>query len=426
MQAMKQIEAFLTKRKKLGIKPGLERMELLLKLLQHPERQLTAIHIAGTNGKGSTSEYIKQGLQANGYKVGVFTSPSLTGLRGHIVFENEPISEKSFLVSWEEVYPAIESLDEKGMHPTEFEILTAIAFLFFSRHAEIAVIEAGMGGREDTTNCLHPIISIITTIAKDHTAFLGDTITDIASHKAGIIKRKTPVIIGELPQEANAVVKDEGVSKQAPIYQLGKQFYFRQLPCSDNQQNMEWNLAGEKPIQLALSMYGKHQLANASLALMALHLLRQKGLALEFVCVQSAFKKAKLEGRFELVSQQPLVIVDGAHNPEGIKAFKDTVESYFPNRERHLLFAVFKDKDMDRMIGQLQHTFASIHLTTFDHPRAASIGELQKFEVKNKIQIHPSWIKAVKQMKCQEAVYFITGSIHFISLVRAYLKQRNK
>ncbi|MEF2292704.1 MULTISPECIES: bifunctional folylpolyglutamate synthase/dihydrofolate synthase [Virgibacillus] len=421
---MKQIEAFFNHRHQLGVKPGLERMQQLLALLGHPEKRLNAVHIAGTNGKGSTAAFVKQGLQASGYQVGVFTSPSLHGIRGYIYVEEEPISEQAFLKVWEKVYPAVQELDQKNQSPTEFEILTAIAFFYFVTNVDIAVIEAGMGGREDTTNCIIPLVSIITSVSKDHMAFLGQTIPEIALHKAGIIKQGVPVVIGQLQLAAKEVIIQEAEAKEAPVYQLGLHFHYQSLP-SKEWNHMEWNLPYTKGAAFKLKLYGEHQLANASLALMALHLIQQKGCIIQLSKLPTAFFDVQLEGRFELVSQHPIIILDGAHNPAGIRAFIDTLEKVFPYQERQLLFAAFKDKAIDEMMIPLTGKFSEIYLTTFDHPRAASISEMKKISLPSMKTIN-SWENAISKMSDPNTVYCITGSLHFISIVRSYLLSKNK
>lgn len=171
-----EIESFFNSRKSLGIKPGLDRIKKLLQLLDNPQDRIQAIHIAGTNGKGSTVHFIKDALQANGYHVGIFTSPSFSGLTGHMFIDNSAIPETKFVKLCNEIYPFIVQLDNENKSPTEFEIITALAFVYFSAHVDIVLVEAGMGGREDTTNCFQPLISIITNVARDHTAFLGNSL----------------------------------------------------------------------------------------------------------------------------------------------------------------------------------------------------------------------------------------------------------
>ncbi|WP_100011956.1 bifunctional folylpolyglutamate synthase/dihydrofolate synthase [Lentibacillus sediminis] len=411
-----EAERFFASRKLLGIKPGLERIRKLLQLVDNPQDKLRAVHVAGTNGKGSTVNFISHGFMANGYQVGVFTSPSLAGLPGHILLNNQPIAEEAFLQCLNELLPAIRHLDAEDSAPTEFEILTALAILYFSRYTDIALIEAGMGGREDTTNCFVPILSIITNIAKDHSSFLGETTSEIASHKAGIIKPDVPVIAGKMDKEARDVVEQEAKRQEAVCWQLGSDVYFQQT----GRGRAIWGAIGYPKQELVIGMQGEHQLHNASLAYMALTLLKEQGLRLNMELVRASFRRAVLPGRFEMLKQQPLVIADGAHNPAGIEAFIKAVKEHYPEKEHHVIFAAFADKELDPMLAALSRNFSSVTLTTFDHPRAASAEELYQRTPGQRKYAVSDWREAIKQTICHpQHGYFLTGSLHFLARVRS-------
>ncbi len=200
------------------MKPGLDRIRKLLHFLGDPQGKVTAIHVAGTNGKGSTIQYIKHGLIANSCRVGVFQSPSMDGVKGHISVNHRKVPEETIITLMNQIYPFIQRLDQEQNAPTSFEIITAIAFLHFADDVDVALIEAGMGGRYDTTNCFDPVMSIITNIEKDHTAFLGTTLGEIAWQKAGIIKEKRPVIAGEMNEEAYKSIIAEAIQKTHPCF----------------------------------------------------------------------------------------------------------------------------------------------------------------------------------------------------------------
>lgn len=413
-----EVEVFFNSRKALGIKPGLERINHLLFSLNSPQNRIHAIHVAGTNGKGSTVQFINQALQANDYQVGVFASPSLTGLTGHIFLNNTEISKREFLSICNEIFPIIQEMDHEQMAPTEFEIITAIAFLYFSRHSDIALIEAGMGGREDTTNCFQPIISIITNVAKDHTRFLGETVEDIAYQKAGIIKANAPVITGYLTEESLKMIEKEVQKHKTVSFRLGKDFHY-----AYNKQ-LSWRSC-TREIETTLEMAGEHQMQNASVALMALEILNEKGYVVSFEKGIKAIRKMKVPGRFEVIRTNPVIVLDGAHNPAGVSAFVKTVNEVFPNQEKHLLFAAFKDKDLKQMLEQLQPLFSSITVTSFRHPRAAKAEDLFKLIAGDTKKLSNDWKTVVDKMEGQQSgVYFIMGSLHFISLVRTYLVRK--
>lgn len=422
-----EIQQFFEARKKYGIKPGLERIYQLLALQGHPEKQITAIHIAGTNGKGSTLSYINHALLANNFQVGVFTSPSITGLTGHILKNDKPISEGTFIHIMNELYPNIKRLDEMDMHVTEFEILTVLAFCYFAKEVDIAIIEAGMGGRFDTTNCIHPAVSIITNVALDHQAFLGDTTKEIAYHKAGIIKEHVPVIVGRIDPEAWSVVKGEAKRKNSAIYRIGESFKPQNLKRRDFLQQFVWK-SETAMFNVSIPMAGEHQIDNVSLAIQAIVLLIQQGYAIKMPQALSAIEKTVIPGRFELVKRNPYIVVDSAHNPAGIASFLEAL-NYLPRgRKRHLIFAGFKDKDLQNMLHMCEPFFSTITATSFQHPRAIRAKDLAALLESNHIVVLENWQEALKQICTYPAhdQIFITGSFHFISLVRTYLRKVNK
>ncbi|MGP4108418.1 bifunctional folylpolyglutamate synthase/dihydrofolate synthase [Virgibacillus sp. L01] len=418
-----QVEEFFESRKKYGMKPGLDRIHKLLKLLDNPQKKIQAIHVAGTNGKGSTVQYIKNALISNNIYVGIFTSPSLNGLTGHIFKNNDIISEMEFTEMINEIHPFVQRLDAENDHPTEFEIITAVAFLYFKKYADIALIEAGMGGREDTTNCFDPILSIITNVEEDHIAFLGESLKSIAYHKAGIIKENTPVVIGEMSDEAMSVISEEASLEDAPLYQLEKEFDYSILHEVSGYQTFNW-VSNEDKFKVSIQTNGKYQVKNASLAIMALKLLESNGFILNLDKSLNGFYQTKIPGRFEMVQTNPVVVLDGAHNPAGVRAFTDTMTSIYKNREKHLIFAAFKDKDLTYMLHYLSNHFSSITLTTFKHPRAASVEQLQSVINHPNVRVNQDWMNVIEEIqnKNNHVCYFVTGSLHFIANVRKILK----
>ncbi|MGM8364717.1 bifunctional folylpolyglutamate synthase/dihydrofolate synthase [Virgibacillus sp. W0181] len=413
-----QVERFFTSRQLFGIKPGLERMNDLLQLVGNPERKINAVHVAGTNGKGSTIQFIKHALRKNGYNVGVFTSPSFTGIRGHLFMNESEISSDELLRTMNVIYPAIQKLDNEQRHPTEFEILTVVAFIYFEKFSDIAIIESGMGGRYDTTNCIDPILSVITNVELDHTAFLGDTIEAITLHKAGIIKSNRPVVVGSIHAIAMEVVLDEATSKSAKLYRPGRQFTYKLLVPDNNGQTFRWQ--GEKNFNVHIQLAGEHQIHNASIALMALTILEKSGYSIMWNKALEGISETIIPGRFEVIHKKPMIIVDGAHNPAGVDAFLQTVLSR-PNEKRKLVFAAYKDKDIQTMIFKFKKVFPTIIGTTFDHSRAAGISEFTGED----IIVRADW-KSLMDEICEHddgTIYYIAGSLHFISIVRQYLLQ---
>lgn len=422
-----QVKLFFKERSNFGIKPGLDRIKYLLKLCGHPEKTVSTVHVAGTNGKGSTIQYMKSALMTSGYHVGVFSSPSLEGIRGHMTVNGEQITIAEFISLLNELYPKIIELDQQHNHPTEFEIITVIAFLFFQRHAQIALIETGMGGRGDTTNCIEPLLSIITSVDFDHMEFLGDTIENIAYEKAGIIKKDRPVIIGEVVNEAKMTIKKVANELNAPIYELANDFSYTETKMITHGQKFVWTCKAEQ-FTVAIEQKGPHQIKNSSLAIMGLVLLKQNGLHIDTVDITNGFKKVTIPGRFEQIKSKPLIVVDGAHNVAGIKAFLHTIQISDQNPNKVLVFAAFKDKDINSMLQELLPHFSTIILTTFNHPRAATVSELHTLvqSVNKNIDV-VSWNNFKREISSyirstKDISYYFTGSLHFIKEVKNFLK----
>ncbi|ASK63062.1 bifunctional folylpolyglutamate synthase/dihydrofolate synthase [Virgibacillus phasianinus] len=419
-----EVETFFNQRKSFGIKPGLDRIKSLLKMLLNPEQKIQAIHVAGTNGKGSTIQYINNALRRNDYRVGRFISPSANGLTDHIFVNDDPISQKKFTKLMNEMYPYISQLDEQNNHPTEFEIITALAFLYFAESVDIALIEAGMGGREDTTNCFLPLLSIITNVSHDHMAFLGNTVEKIALHKAGIIKMQTPVIIGPMAAPAMQVMEREAASLQAKLYRYGMEFN----SADEGQSHFIWKDRWKhNELNVSIQMIGKHQQVNASLAVMAVMLLSEQDYKIDLGKALNGIFHTTVPGRYELVNENPRIVLDGAHNEAGILSFIQAVNSIPSNHNKHVIFAAFKDKDIYNMIHLLSNQFGSIALTTFDHPRAATIDDLANFANTDNVTLENDWMKMLERVvntPKPDTDYFVTGSLNFIAKVRKFLAEQ--
>src|SRR5690625_4165632 len=311
IQSMEDAEFYFKKRKSYGIKPGLGRVNYLLKKLGNPEQNIQAIHVAGTNGKGSTIHFLENALTISGYQVGVFSSPSFSGLCGHMTVNQVPIEKSKFIQLLNMLIPSINELDEKELHPTEFEIITVLALLYFQNNVHIALIEAGMGGKDDTTNCIQPLLSIITNIEMDHMQFLGTTYTSIATHKAGIIKKNRPVVVGSLNKESEQVVVKKAMQQNAPLYRFGKEF---QLKEQDNRLVWTDHLTSHS---FSIGDVANYQAENICTALMALTLVENYRYTIAWQQFLKTSKSLPLPGRFECICKQPMIILDSAHNLPG-------------------------------------------------------------------------------------------------------------
>ncbi|ASN05097.1 bifunctional folylpolyglutamate synthase/dihydrofolate synthase [Virgibacillus necropolis] len=416
-----EVERYFNNRKLLGIKPGLDRINTLLQLLQHPENKTKSIHVAGTNGKGSTIHYIKNALIQNNYKVGVFVSPSPNGLTNYMFINDSPIDEQTFVELLNVMYPVISILDERNNHPTEFEIITVLAFLYFAESVDFALIETGMGGREDTTNCFLPLLSIITNVSRDHMAFLGDSVHKIAYHKAGIIKYKTPAIVGPMPDEAMHVIEREASSVHANLVRYGQDFQTHGTYYT----HFSWKYRLYNILNINLQMVGRHQQVNAAVAIMAIVKLIELEHFIDLDLAIKGIEKTQVPGRFELVHRKPQIIVDGAHNEAGIQSFIDTVKTVDDDtRFKHVIFAAYRDKDIPAMLKLLQGQFETITLTTFDHPRAATISELSNYVNEENVFAIEDWqknIETVLNSSRSATDYYITGSLDFITKVKSMI-----
>jgi dihydrofolate synthase/folylpolyglutamate synthase len=416
-----------------GVKPGLERMEALLERLEHPERHIKVIHVAGTNGKGSTIQFLRSILQENGYQAGTFTSPVFNNYNEHIQLNSMMIKDEIFTELIAIIEKHIADMENDGEElPTAFEILTAAAFYFFWKvePVDVVLVEAGLGGLQDSTNVVSPILSIITSIGLDHTAILGSTIKEITSQKAGIIKSGIPVITGAVQREAINVIKAASQQRNSKIYLLNNDFLALPKKNIRLSESFDFQSPFSTLNNLSISMLGIHQVYNASIALMAVDYLRTY-LSWEFHedTIRSALKNVNHTGRFEKVSSTPLVYIDGAHNPEGIKTLVTTIERHFEKKYVRVVFSALKDKRYKAMVKKLSSIAFRLTFTTFDFPRAESAKKLfaaSKFTNKH---YRENWQKAIEeemeQMKDNE-ILVITGSLYFIAAVRQYFSSTSK
>ncbi|HLR52835.1 MAG TPA: folylpolyglutamate synthase/dihydrofolate synthase family protein [Candidatus Avamphibacillus sp.] len=422
---LEEVNRFFENRRSLGVKPGLSRMNQLLTYLDNPQKKIKAVHVAGTNGKGSTIHFLKNALIKNGHEVGLFISPSMSDVTGYIFKNNKRITEERLISILNEMFPIIQRMDESDMPPTEFEIITAIAFFYFVRHVDIALIETGMGGREDTTNCVNPLLSVITNVSLDHTTFLGSTLEKIAYHKAGIIKNNIPVILGEIQPSVLNIFEKEAELKGAPIYRLMNEYSYSNIKKTEEVQFFTWKDRNYS-MEVSLLMNGNHQVQNSSIAIKVLTLLKEQGIEIQWKKALEAIHYTKVEGRFELMNNQPAIILDGAHNPAGIESFLKTISTTHQNK-KHLIFGVFKDKDLDYMIRKCIPYFDSITLTSFEHSRAADYEILTKYMEIDKVNLETDWkgflTSILRDSNKNKITYFITGSLHFIANVRLFLKE---
>jgi dihydrofolate synthase/folylpolyglutamate synthase len=344
-------------------KPGLERITALCDMLGHPERELKFIHVAGTNGKGSFCSMTDSVLRAAGYKVGLYTSPYIYEFNERMRVDGENIPNETLCELTEYVKQFADKMEDS---PTEFELITAIAFEYFKREkVDVVVLEVGMGGRFDSTNIIrNPLLSVITGIALDHVAFFGDTVEKIAGEKAGIIKDNAPVLYGGEDDVARAVIKNTAKAMGSEYYETD---YSALKVNNTDLSGTEFTYRGEA---MKISLLGLYQPKNASVVLDAVKLLRARGLKISDSAVKTGLEKATWRARFEIIERDPLVIFDGAHNPQGIRAATDSIKTYFKDRKVCVFTGVLKDKDYNVIAKTLSEITDTAFTITPDNPRA--------------------------------------------------------
>ena len=344
-------------------------------ILGEPQNSFRTIHIAGTNGKGSTATVLSSILKESGFKVGLFTSPHLISFTERIRINNIQISEQSVIDLAAKIRGLI---DGTGLKPTFFEFVTAMAFHYFaSENVDFGIIETGMGGRFDSTNVIEPAISIITNIGIDHCEFLGNSISDITFEKAGIIKPKIPVITASKNPDVVKQLSDIAAECGSEMHVYDRDFRGSLLTMDNRHLEFDYTGYGSYP-NLSLPLSGRYQLFNACTAIRASELLRQKGLSIPDRAISEGLSKVKLEGRFEYVSEDPPVILDGAHNPEAISSLSASLGDLLPGKKIILVLGVMNDKDIDGIIGPIIRNVDSIILTKAAYERSASPLRLAK------------------------------------------------
>ncbi len=409
------------------IKPGLETIGQLLEHLGNPQDTLNIVHIAGTNGKGSTAAFIESVLNETGKKVGRFVSPAVFEERETIRYTKKGqttyITEEEFACHMTRIREAIQKMQTLGGRvPTEFEIETAIAFLAFqSWNCDVVLLEAGMGGRLDSTNVVRqPKCVVITPIAKDHTKFLGDTIEQIAMEKAGIIKQGVPVVTCQENRAVVSALKNVCKEKKAEFHLVKKEkIQYHEMTESGSV------FSYENYQTLRVSMAGCYQVENACLALICLEVL-QEFLSTNEKDIENGFAKAKWKGRFQVLDMEPPIVLDGAHNPSGMQAFCESAMTCFPDREKIAVMGVFADKEYDNMCQQLSAIFDNVFTVTAPSERGLPAEKLAKcLQDKGlKAVACENILQAVEQARAEakrsEGVVFVVGSLSIIKEAYKY------
>lgn len=359
-----EVIAWYNETEKLGSKLGLEAITVLLSKLDNPEKKLKAIHVTGTNGKGSTAAMMASILMSAGFKVGLFTKPHLSTFRESVVINGQLISEtdvEKILSTIKKICEAMESI-QNPRHPTQFEILTALAFTYFSNEkVDFAVVEVGMGGMLDATNVLRPLVSIITNVGLEHTGVLGDTKIKIATQKAGIIKPDSIVITATQDDDVYDLLSKISAEKNTKIIRVGKDVNFILINSSVSGQNFVVTTEKQKYV-LYMKLLGYYQLYNAATAIAAIESLEKYGIIIPEVAIKQGIKQVNWPGRLEVVSHNPLIVIDGAKDEEAISALKKSL-SIFTFKHLILIIGISSDKNISKMVKNIAY-YPDIIITT--------------------------------------------------------------
>jgi len=429
---------------KFGTKLGLQNITKLLELLGNPHKDLKVIHVAGTNGKGSTCSMIYSILRSAGYKVGLYISPYLEVFNERMQVNGEYISNDDLARLTEKVREKVFYMRENDLgSPTEFEVVTAIGFLYFKEQGiDFLVLEVGLGGRLDATNVVTPLVSVITPISFDHQQYLGNTLADISREKCGIIKPGVPVVTAPQENEAMAVIeatcKERGcqLTKVVNTETERSQDTLSYRFVAGGPSGMTFDLFTPKNEYYGLNirLMGRHQLENASTAVAAVEVLSSAGVNVSKEAIYMGLKEARWPGRLEIIKEKPTILIDGAHNIAGVKTLKAALEEYFSARKKILVVGILEDKDYKEMLQELVPVADTVICTAPDSPRALPAAKLSE-TVLNIFPNAPMKIYAEERIEdavnlasslaADEDMIVFAGSLYMIGHVRTLLKAQN-
>ena len=412
---------------------GLERMEAILALRGNPHLVCPVIHLAGTNGKGSTLAHLRSLLEVRGLRVGVFSSPYLVTFNEQIGINGVPISDKDledYLALYRDLLER-NSSDQTLLGLTEFELITAMAFDYFAAEKpDVVIMEVGMGGRLDSTNVCQPILTAITTIGLDHVALLGPDVASIAREKAGIIKDKIPVLLGRIELEAQEVIVQEAHRLSAPVEVLGQDFLVCYQESLADGEVFCYRSKCREEMKLKTGLLGLHQVDNAGLALALCDaFFQERGLSLlSQEEITQSWSQIHWPGRLEVISTQPLIILDGAHNPHAVVPLLATMQERYDQLDKQVLFTCIQTKAIEEMLDLwLELEGSQLTLTTFKDPRAYSVKETQEIALSKGLP-YQEWklflTHYLEKESKQSDLLLVTGSLYFLAQVRAFLIEK--
>lgn len=424
-----EVMKYITEVGNFGSNYGLERTYKLLEHLGNPERDLKLIHIAGTNGKGSTTSMITEILMGEGYKVGMYTSPFIEEFEERIQINRNNIPKESLAILMDEIKVAVDKVIEAGYnHPTEFEIITVLMLLYFKKeNIDFGVIEVGLGGTLDSTNVIKPIIQVITSISFDHTNLLGNTLEKIAREKAGIIKRGIPTVIYPQQEEVLKVIKNKCFEMDSELYIANNEnLKFKNIVNLDKPYQL---LKYNNEIDILLPLLGEHQIINLSVAMQAIEVLNNKNIIdISIANIVKSIKNVSWKGRLEVLSNNPYVVIDGAHNIQGIKTLSRNIKKYFKYENLYLILGILADKDVEEMIKIITPMAKKVYSVTPNSIRgelAESLkDEVSKFNKNCKAfdKYEEAYLEALNDASEKDLI-LASGSLYMIGDMRKIIRK---
>lgn len=409
--------AYLYNLEKFGMVFGLDNIRWILNLIGNPHEFIKAVHIGGTNGKGSVAAMLSHVFKAAGYRVGKYTSPHLVSFAERITIDEKKVTEAEVADLVVSIRQAVEAVDPRRTF-TFFDFTTALAFEHFRKnHVDLALIEVGLGGRLDSTNVINPLVSVITNIAYDHMDYLGEDILRIAREKAGIIKRTVPVVTGaqDLPGQ---IIEETGRFNDSPVYVMDRDFFYEKKGT----QSMTYSGLSIKLDDVFVNLKGDHQLGNAAIALCTSELLSMLGFGMDRRNIYEGLSQVTWPGRLEIIKERPEIILDGAHNVHGIKTLASFLKNQFPDRRRLLIFGVMKDKEYEKMLDELLPVVDEVIFTSSSNDRALQPESMKKVAPRAVIADDAAGaLRKAKAMSGGNDVIIVTGSLYLIGECRAII-----
>ncbi len=387
------------------------------------------VHVVGTNGKGSTSAFLERMLREQGHRVGLYTSPHLSAYNERILLQGKNVSDNRLLELQKEVAPLLQKMKKAGKPPSPFEAFTVLALQYFEQErADLVVLEAGLGGRLDATNVCPGKTTILTSVAFDHTEYLGHTLEDIAKEKVGVVKRNASVVNGALQPVVVKTVASVCQKRFARLYSLGRDFSFSNVQCTEKQTTFDYAGLHHSLSAVSLSLLGAHQSHNASCSLAALECLQERGFPVSEASQRQGLQRTHWPARLEILQEKPLVVVDGAHNVHGVEALKNALQHIFLKKGRRLflVFGVLADKAYEEMLSELAPLAFRVVLTTPESDRALPPEKLVPFLERQHVSCQvcpaiPGALDAALALASPNDMVLVAGSLYLVGPARQRL-----